>query len=201
MTRKYFIRIVVWGLLVAVLTLITIYSNQLLIEPLDQQIEDIQSDTERLNFQIRRLQTQINLHHSNRLLTNGAIEKRLPHFNDQTDYDKEIIKQDATQNYLVRPVNLSHGTIKDHTIELNSKPDYLGLSAPIKGIQIHARVSFDEEENIYDFLSCLNTTLRSIYIETLTFDLPTETDVLNPSRPFTYVLEVSYYTFYYSAVE
>lgn len=78
MPFKFIRRAIVWGLLITLLTLLTIYLYNVIIKPFDDEITELEQNIKKTEYQLRLLQTQINLYTEENLLDRGAIQERLP---------------------------------------------------------------------------------------------------------------------------
>lgn len=190
MIRKYFKRIFAWGLLITVLTFASIYGRRLVIEPMDQEILELEQKQKNLEFRVLSIKTQINRYTVD-YLDNGAINSRIPTGYDQLRMENFYVKKPAT-------IDRVNGNLVNYTITNDSKPANLSLSNDVRGVRVTTTVEFQTEEQIYNYLAELHQSIRAVYVDTINFNLPGE-EQENRKEPYKYTVQLTYYTFYYQS--
>lgn len=198
MPFKFIRRAIVWGLLITLLTLLTIYLYNVIIKPFDDEITELEQNIKKTEYQLRLLQTQINLYTEENLLDRGAIQERLPRV-ELTDELKRSQYLYTIEGSLVKDlVTLSNGRLFDYEIDFvdrskESSLNHLPLSSHIHAVRVQMIIIFEQEAHLYDYLQVLSQTLPILYIKEISFNLPSE---LQPQKD--YQLNIIFYTFYYT---
>lgn len=198
MPFKFIRRAIVWGLLITLLTLLTIYLYNVIIKPFDDEITELEQNIKKTEYQLRLLQTQINLYTEENLLDRGAIQERLPRveLTDELERSRYLYKIEGS---LVKDlVTLSNGRLFDYEIDFvdrskESSLNHLPLSSHIHAVRVQMIIIFEQEAHLYDYLQVLSQTLPILYIKEISFNLPSE---LQPQKD--YQLNIIFYTFYYT---
>lgn len=198
MPFKFIRRAIVWGLLITLLTLLTIYLYNVIIKPFDDEITELEQNIKKTEYQLRLLQTQINLYTEENLLDRGAIQERLPReeLTDELERSRYLYK---IEGRLVKDlVTLSNGRLFDYEIDFvdrskESSLNHLPLSSHIHAVRVQMIIIFEQEAHLYDYLQVLSQTLPILYIKEISFNLSSE---LQPQKD--YQLNIIFYTFYYT---
>lgn len=198
MLFKFIRRAIVWGLLITLLTLLTIYLYNVIIKPFDDEITELEQNIKKTEYQLRLLQTQINLYTEENLLDRGAIQERLPReeLTDELERSRYLYKIEGS---LVKDlVTLSNGRLFDYEIDFvdrskESSLNHLPLSSHIHAVRVQMIIIFEQEAHLYDYLQVLSQTLPILYIKEISFNLSSE---LQPQKD--YQLNIIFYTFYYT---
>lgn len=198
MPFKFIRRAIVWGLLITLLTLLTIYLYNVIIKPFDDEITELEQNIKKTEYQLRLLQTQINLYTEENLLDRGAIQERLPReeLTDELERSRYLYKIEGS---LVKDlVTLSNGRLFDYEIDFvdrskESSLNHLPLSSHIHAVRVQMIIIFEQEAHLYDYLQVLSQTLPILYIKEISFNLSSE---LQPQKD--YQLNIIFYTFYYT---
>lgn len=198
MPFKFIRRAIVWGLLITLLTLLTIYLYNVIIKPFDDEITELEQNIKKTEYQLRLLQTQINLYTEENLLDRGAIQERLPRveLTDELERSKYLYR---IEGRLVKDlVTLSNGRLFDYEIDFvdrskESSLNHLPLSSHIHAVRVQMIIIFEQEAHLYDYLQVLSQTLPILYIKEISFNLSSE---LQPQKD--YQLNIIFYTFYYT---
>lgn len=198
MPFKFIRRAIVWGLLITLLTLLTIYLYNVIIKPFDDEITELEQNIKKTEYQLRLLQTQINLYTEENLLDRGAIQERLPRveLTDELERSQYLYR---IEGRLVKDlVTLSNGRLFDYEIDFvdrskESSLNHLPLSSHIHAVRVQMIIIFEQEAHLYDYLQVLSQTLPILYIKEISFNLSSE---LQPQKD--YQLNIIFYTFYYT---
>lgn len=198
MPFKFIRRAIVWGLLITLLTLLTIYLYNVIIKPFDDEITELEQNIKKTEYQLRLLQTQINLYTEENLLDRGAIQERLPRveLTDELERSRYLYR---IEGRLVKDlVTLSNGRLFDYEIDFvdrskESSLNHLPLSSHIHAVRVQMIIIFEQEAHLYDYLQVLSQTLPILYIKEISFNLSSE---LQPQKD--YQLNIIFYTFYYT---
>ena len=198
MPFKFIRRAIVWGLLITLLTLLTIYLYNVIIKPFDDEITELEQNIKKTEYQLRLLQTQINLYTEENLLDRGAIQERLPRveLTDELERSRYLYR---IEGRLVKDlVKLSNGRLFDYEIDFvdrskESSLNHLPLSSHIHAVRVQMIIIFEQEAHLYDYLQVLSQTLPILYIKEISFNLSSE---LQPQKD--YQLNIIFYTFYYT---
>jgi hypothetical protein len=183
--RKYLNRIVVWGLLIVALSFGTYYATKFFLDPLDNTILDLQKEQTDIQRDITMITSQINRYNT-LYFEENKINVMIPKGYQQLDIENKYVK---------KPVQIDtvKGTLQNYTITNNVKPEHLKLSNNIAGVKITAAVQFETMDQVVNYVYELHNSARSVYINQLTYNLPSE----GAKDPFTYTVQIEYFVFYY----
>ncbi|HEY8436016.1 MAG TPA: hypothetical protein VIK63_03090 [Haloplasmataceae bacterium] len=198
MPFKFIRRAIVWGLLITLLTLLTIYLYNVIIKPFDDEITELEQNIKKTEYQLRLLQTQINLYTEENLLDRGAIQERLPRVELTDELERSKYLYTIEESLVKDLVKLSNGRLFDYEIDFvdrskESSLNHLPLSSHIHAVRVQMIIIFEQEAHLYDYLQVLSQTLPILYIKEISFNLSSE---LQPQKD--YQLNIIFYTFYYT---
>jgi hypothetical protein len=188
MFRRYFNRIVVWSIMIAAFTGLTIYGRGVFIDSVKDDIIKLKSQEQQLLQTEQNLIININRYNVDYFEVN-KLSQLIPTGYSQIDFENYYIK---------KPVRIDgvNGILNNYTITNNVKPEYLNLSRDLVGTRVSAIIEFQSEQHIYNYIQELYDSAVLIYVQDINFSLPSENTIINDTD-FKYILQIQYFVFNY----